>query len=212
MFYIIQSNESKGFFGTNEMQNLIELKEKTISPDSLIIVDGRIYRGQIAFAFWDRHYLESGLFYPVIQEISNYNGQSSNLDVFFIECAIDDCGWGIITSQPDFNKSSEEIVSLFEKTGDLFAEIKNTKHQTHFKIYRTKLQLNPVILPVSDSTHEWLYYPLAYKPSNKIFDNYETHNIFDRLLNKLAYFILILDVIFSLFLLIIIILFFIKNK
>ena len=183
-----------GFFGKNELQKMIEYKDRNIEKNALVIADARIYRGRIVFMFWDRHYLESSLFPQLMQESEKINEQAIPVPTYFIEAVTDDSGWGTIKDQPDFNKSTEDLVSFFKNNSRLVETIYDISGNKHFNVYRNDFSLKPSVLPMADSTHQWFFYPVAYKPASQVFDNYETHNIFDALLDKIAHLILYLEV------------------
>jgi len=192
---VYQYNHS--FFGKNEIQKLIEYKEQNIEEDSLIIVDSRIYRGRIAFMFWDKHYLESNHFPYLLQEAEAYQDNLVSYNVYFIEAVTDDSGWGNIKDQPEFNKSTEQIVSFFQQQEKSIKTVNNLLEQPHFKIYKTFLNLPPGVSEFVDSTHEFFFYPVKYQPKSEVFDNYDTYNLFDDLLDMFAHIILYLEVLLA---------------
>jgi hypothetical protein len=171
--------------------NLREYAIKEMDKNSLVVADGRIYRGRVAWMFNDFHYLEANYFTNLLEVNKNL---SANYPVktYFIECAADDCGWGTINSQSEFNKSMEDLFDQISSQvnakkvifggGGYDGEI----NQPYFKVYETTLNLNPNLLYAVDSTHEWFYYPMRYRPKEKIFDIYSLNNGFDKLLFNIA--------------------------
>lgn len=206
------NHETKGFFGKNEIGKLIDTKEKLIDPNALVVVDSRIYRGRIAFSFWDRHYLETNYFPNVINQIDQFPGQLTSMKVYFVEAATDDSGWGSISSQPEFNKSTEQIVSFFNNNTKVIKEIKDLDGNIHFRIYEGFFNLKKSILSFADETHEFFFYPLAYTPKSKVFDIYNTYSLIDSILDKIAHLILYLEVIVAFLLFLILGYLFHKNS
>jgi len=184
-----------------------KMREFTISSvdsNTLVVADSRIYRGTTAWMFNDKHYIESSLLPAAIQASKELSGNPSNVHTIFIECIPDDCGWGTIKDQPDFNKSVEEMISFFENIstkqeiiggGGRGYEIKNAPY---FAIYDTYLALNPAILSQVDQTHEFFFYPVRrYLSPTSAFDYYTVDSGFDSLLNFLAHASLYLSVLFA---------------
>ncbi len=187
---------------------LMAFTEKNIPKDALVLVDARIYRGTLGWMFNSKYYLESSLFNNAIEE-SNKHGSPQSTEVYFIECVSDDCGWGTMHNQPEFNKSMEQMVSWFannsKKVKDIgainrdiyffpiFAE--KTK-EPRYAVYKATLPLSPAILPIAKSTHVITVYPLGWDESiTPIFDKYTTHTPLDSLIDKIAHLIFYLSLI-----------------
>ncbi len=210
-FVKVQNSGAKGFLGNNEINQLIEFKEQNIDQNSLVVADSRIYRGQIVFSLWDTHYLEAQHFTSFINSPGSQNN-TLNINTYFIECVIDDCGWGTIQNQPQFNQTMEAITLFFEQNSALVKTIENRQGQPHFRIYRSSIPLNPSVINFAESTHTWFFYPVAYKPKHEVFDNYQTHNLPDRLLDQFAYLILLIEAFFAILSIPILIYLFYKNS
>ncbi len=180
------------FRGKSEITKLIEFKKENINYDSLVIVDSRVYRGRIVLAFNDKHYLEANYLNELVQKQKNLPGTETNLNTYFIECVTDDCGWGTINNQPDFNESMEEVVNFFRNNSRFLITIKDSYGENYFNIYNTKLRLKESSLELADSTHEWFYYPVRYK--GKSFDDYKVSGFIDKSLDKIAHYILYLEI------------------
>lgn len=103
---------------------------------------------------------------------------------------------GTINNQPEFNSSMEQIVDFFKKNSNHLKTISTRDNKPYFDIYSKEFLLKTSVLNLADSTHEWFYYPLRYNKES--FDDYKTKNLFDKILNLLAHFILYIEVLFSL--------------
>lgn len=187
---------------TNSMTYMRDYAISDMDKNSIVVVDGRIYRGRIAWLFNDFHYLESSYLPEILSLNDQSEGQATPVKVYFIECIPDDCGWGA-TQVKAINASSEAVVNFFsnyskpEKTiygGGGYVE---TKNEPIFNVYSATMYLKPQMISVVDSTHDWFYYPVNYQPKEKIFDNYEVYGAFDNLLYKFAWSIIILSIIFA---------------
>lgn len=195
---------SRGFsiYSESGPSQLIDYRIKNIMPDSLIVVDSRVYRMYISWIFNDRNYIESSLFNQAVQESQKY-GNPAVMDVYFIECVVDDCGWGTIKAQPDFNKSMEDIVSWFANSSLIVKDIEEIDRNSYYfplltkqkvspayRVYKGQMMLNPSIITIAKSTHDVLMYPIGYdRTFGPIFDDYQTYSFFDRVLDKLAHWI-----------------------
>ena len=185
-------------FEKSEVTKMMSYSKDNIDNDALLIVDSRVYRGRIVWIFNDKHYLEASYFNDLAKSIDSLPGNSKNIKTYFIECATDDCGWGTINNQPDFNSSMESIVGFF-KNNSAYQTTINTKHkEPYFNVYSSNLLLKDSVLNVADSTHEWFYYLLRYEPKDKIFDDYNTKNAFDKFLDLIAHIILYLEILIAL--------------
>lgn len=150
-----------------------------IEENDIVIVDARIYRGRIAFMFNDKHYVESSLFSQIHAQTQQIQwGITVPTDVYFVECIFDDCGWGSIANQPEFNASVEQMVDFFKTNAQKIKTIPSGGTDNsedisdkYFNIYKTTLNLKPQIYPLIDSTHEWFFYPVLWKGER--YDSYE---------------------------------------
>ncbi len=194
----IADGGSNGLLGSkNELGQLIDFKDASIDKNALVLVDSRVYRGRIAFMFWDRHYLEGNAFIEVLRNNDQIPGQEVPIDIYFVECVPDDCGWGGGKVTEDFNKTMEDLVSVFGSQDSYVKTINNIYGKPYFKIYKKKIYLKSGIIPVSDSLKEWFFYPVNYQPKSKIFDNYQTHTLYDKLLDQTAHAILYIIIFIS---------------
>ena len=188
-------NSNGVFAGKNEITKLISYKNYNIDKNSLVIVDSRIYRGRIALLFNDRHYLEASYLNELIQKQQDLPGLEAPLKTYFIECITDDCGWGTINNQPEFNNSMEDILMFFKNNSKYLTTIKNSYKEDYFNVYNTNLNLKQSSLDLVDSTHLWFYYPLRYKGES--FDDYQAKGI-NKFFDVLAHWILYLEALITL--------------
>ncbi len=176
----------------------------SIGSDELVVVDSRIYRGVIAWTFNDKHYIESGSFAELVNISENLPGEKVPVKVKFVECVIDDCGWGTVHENQYLNKSTEELVTLFaglskDKVtllgGGSVRPVKGNeiKGQPMFRIYSTSLALKPGIVRIADQTHNFFFYPVRRNLNpRESFDYYETRGSFEIILSSVSYIILYL--------------------
>jgi hypothetical protein len=212
LFYLGMPNGYGGnahFYGKSSYGKLTDYKNQ-IPENTLVVVDSRIYRGNIHWAFAGTSYIEAAHFFNIANEL-NSKGNTQNLDVYYIECVKDDCGWGTIAGQPEFNASMEQITEWFSNRSYATIDFKgpnrhtsctpfSCKKEIEYRIHKSTLALNPAILDAVKLTHKWFLYPIGYDRSiSEIFDDYEVHGPIDGLINKLSWMILYLELIFVFF-------------
>ena len=175
-----------------------------IGENDIVIADARIYRGRIAFMFHDKHYVESSLFSQMYEQTQQIQGGSTiPTKVYFVECIFDDCGWGTIRNQPEFNASVEQMVDFFKNNSQKILTIpaggddqeENTS-KNYFNIYQTTLNLKPQIYTLIDSTHEWFFYPVMWEGER--YDSYELDTFGKNFLHNFGYLVLWIYIIISL--------------
>jgi hypothetical protein len=188
--------------GTSAIFVMRDYAIENFDNTDIIVADARIYRGRIAFMFNDKHYIESSNFAQLVNQMNQINSSKIPVDVYYIECVVDDCGWGTIKDQPDFNQSMEQLTDYFKYVAnpigtisgggaDLYAE----KSEPFFNIYHIQTTFNPQIFSLVDSTHEWFYYPVLWKGDR--YDSYELDTLSKNLLHNSAYFILWIAIIIA---------------
>jgi len=195
LIFLIISMTKLQLSGKNVIQKTIEYKQDNIEQNSLVIVDSRVYNGRTAFIFHDRNYLETNYLSELIPQLNQPTNQ--RIKVYFVECIPDDCGWGGISSQQELNQSTEKIISNFKEVSTFKKTIYNNK-EPYFNIYETSFPLLPGMIEAIQSTHEFFFYPINYKPKENIFLRYEAKDPFNRLLDIIAHIILYIEVIIAL--------------
>jgi hypothetical protein len=137
------------FLGRAAMNDLVSYKMENMGDNDLVVFDSRIFRGQGTWYFVDKHYLETNHIQQLMNSQEQFPGGYSQIPTYFIECVPDDCGWGTIKDQPEFNKTMEEIVSAFKNQSQLVATIYDKKYvfpfsieeREEFKVYRTTFKI-----------------------------------------------------------------------
>lgn len=200
------------FYGKSSFGQLVDFKEKEIPETALVIADSRIFRGSIHWAFVGRSYIEASQFAEIAAQL-NQQGNLQNIDVYYAECVVDDCNWGTVASQPEFNKSMEEITSFFANVSTFKKDFEAppleeyylpfmNKKETRYRIYKTSLSLNPAILQAVKQTHSRDLLPENYDRSiHPIFDDYEVNGFIDNTISRIAWAIFYFEFFVSFFLL-----------
>ena len=186
---------ARGIFSKSEVTKMMTFSKEYIEDDSLVVIDSRVYRGRIVWIFNDKNYLEANFLNDLTRSQENLPGDYAPLKTYFIECVTDDCGWGTVNSQPEFNQSMESITDFFKNNSRHFSTIQTRDKEDYFNVYETNLNLKPASLELAKSTHEWFYYPLRYERES--FDDYQTKG-FDKFLDFIAHLILYIEVLIAL--------------
>jgi len=172
------------FYGQSPVGQLMDFKEKNIPDDALVVIDSRIYRGTIHWMANGKNYVEATQFFSLAEDVSKFSPETASIETYYIECVTDDCGWGTVKNQPEFNKSMEDVTSWFAENSyysETFMAPDRSKYYfplfkkktEQFRVYKTTLMLNPLILRSVKQTHTWYMYPIGYdRRVNSIFDDY----------------------------------------
>ena len=202
LIFLIISITKLQFSGKNAIQKTIEYKHKNIEENSLVIVDSRIYNGRIAFIFNDRNYLETNYLSQLLSQLNQPTNQK--IKTYFIECIVDDCGWGSISNQSEFNQSTENIVENFKEISILKKTIYD-RGVPYFNVYETEFPLISGMVESIKRTHNFFFYPVNYEPKEDIILQYEAKNPLHKLLDIIAHIILYIEILIALFSIILII-------
>ncbi len=212
------------FYGESSFGKLLDYKQKNIPKEAVIIVDNRIYSGNMHFGFIGTNYVDAITYATELDQKLTKNNLEV-VDVYFVECVIDDCGWGTIEKNPLVNNTMEQIVAVFNQTAVLKKDFFGPNQKKfylpfnlygeeilEYRIYKTQLLLNPTIKAIIREKHQWYLYPIGYDRSiSTIFDDYELKNNLDKILNSLGFFILYLELILSYATILYILYFFVKE-
>lgn len=154
-------------------EGMVELREeaKKMENNALVIVDSRIYRGNIAWNFHDKHYVESQYFPQVHQILNDQNLSKVAAPVYFVECIQDDCGWGRgIKENKPIQDLNERLVTSFNEGAIEVIEVPGKQYS--FKVYKSMIGVPPEIYDVVDNTHEFMFYSVGWKDPSKNIDHY----------------------------------------
>jgi len=182
-------------FSNSNFESLRSYTESEIPENSFVVVDSRIYSGFTAFLFNDKHYLEANLFSEALDKVKSLPNKQ-NIPTYFIECLSDDCGWGTVRNNPEFNQSMENLVNFFNKNS-YNKIVFNQEPEPYYKVYISNFEFSPVILQLADSTHYFYFNPVAWKNPNK-FDTYTIKTTLDSFLQKFSFLILYITIFISL--------------
>jgi len=174
--------------------SIIKLRKQvsSIPDDALVITDSRIYRGKVAWAFNDKHYVEVIYWDKIISPLNSINEEPVYLQTYFIECVDDDCGRGQgMKDDVEQQQANEAMITEADRNAKNKKTIKGSDFT--FTIYENTIKLKPSVLKLADKTQGFHYYPLRWRNPEGIFDYYEAEG-FDKLPDLIAHLILYISI------------------
>lgn len=198
------------FFSKSETSQIKDFVGDKITKSDLIVLDPRIYTAKSFWIATDNHFLDMQSF------VSFYNdNKQAHTDygeptkIYVIECISDDCGWGWVRDNADFNKTVEDLITLFKSQSTLEKTISANSYSGNelfgkkekvdvYNVYSLTVKLDRTLVDSVDSYNSFYFVPYLYKDKSGYIFNYNTYNIFDSLLERLAYFVLLFSIFLSL--------------
>jgi hypothetical protein len=195
----------KPIFEKEPVGELMSFKQANFEENSLIVTDSRIYRGQTAWVFNDRSYIEGSNFVSALQQVSpEENLQSTK--VYFIECATGDCGWGGIEKGGELDTLMNSVSNAFKQDGQLIKTISisrkndnNLQKIDYFRIHVLNMDINRQIIDYAAQPKVWFMYPIGYDTSlGSWFDTLNPTTFLERLLYYVSRLIIFLSIFLAL--------------
>lgn len=180
-----------------------------VQPGELIVFDSRIYSAQSFWLATPNNFLLDSRFAEFTNFLNTVPQEYvTGVSVYFVECGVDDCGWGTIASQPEFNASTEFFFSQVKNFSNLEIEISeprfegnefysNSEKKPVYKVYKQVIASNSQALDRFSSLNTFYFVPYLYEDLSNYVYNYKIHNSLDGLLEKTSYFVIILSMFFS---------------
>ncbi len=202
-------NTNTHFYGKSAVAQAIDFKNNNIPDNALIVGDGRIYSGQIHWIFQGRPYIEGADFIKILNEQENIPGDTSSVNVYYFECVKDDCGWGGIDKQQEFNATMESLAESFKRQGKLIKTISEPDRFSKyylsdghnrintFNIYSANINLKRAVLIYASQPKEWFLYTVGYEPIEKQYDYYPVIGFPNYIFYKIARIVMWLSLILS---------------
>lgn len=179
-----------------------------INKNELIVFDDRIYNARIFWLATDNSFLTMGQF-PEFYDVN----QKSNLSLipvktYFVECAIDDCGWGWVATNQELNQSIESMFNQL-KESESVVQVQSIKEKTYlgkneiignnienevYKIYSADLLLNPGLVDRTRKMQQFYFVPYMYENLGSYLFNYEAKGI-GSIINSLSLFLIYISII-----------------
>ncbi len=188
---------NKPYYAESSVAAMMDFKESQTSSNSLLVVDSRIYRGRTNWIAQERPYLEGMQFIELANQQDSLPGRVVTAEIYYFECVQDDCGWGTIKDQPEFNASQESLTAFFKNQGTLVKTIyEPNPNEPYFplisskdesvRIYKLTAPIKESILIFALQPKNWFLYDIGYKNRDDQFDSLELESFGTGLLYKFA--------------------------
>jgi 4-amino-4-deoxy-L-arabinose transferase-like glycosyltransferase len=220
IFFLICIGNSSGtppnYFSQSESSQLKNFINENVEENDLLVFDTRIYTAE-SFWYATPHHLLS--FHQFI-DFYNQNQKLENkqeVKIYVVECVEDDCGWGWVKNKPEFNSSSEEILSKLIEIGKKEVTISsydygsnellgNKEKNEKFRVYSFNTFLNPNAVEQTDKLNNFYFAPYLYKNLDNYAYNYGLtginwilHNI-SLIIIYLSLFLIVLSIFYAILL------------
>jgi hypothetical protein len=180
-----------------------QLKEyinANVGDNDLVVFDDRIYSARNFWLATDKHFIMMSQF-PRIYEISqNTTINKISTKAYFVECVIDDCGWGWVASKQEINLSSEDLFAQLRDSGSAMLNKRiSEKHYEGneiigdyseneiYRVYSLNVPLVPGLLEQTKIIQEFYFTPYLYKNMNNYIYNYKVSGL-GKLVNSFSLF------------------------
>lgn len=191
---------------TSQLKSYIQ---QNVQPNDLVILDSRIYTAQAIWLATPYHYIDLIQFVEFYSQQSNVSDfYKSPTNIYVVECAKDDCGWGTIKDQPELNATAEVVLQQLVSTSPVKTiqedatrdnEIFGRKDKIQaYKVYKIPIQLNPSLVQQTDLLNQFYFVPYLYKDMSNYIFNYELYSTADMMLDSFARIILFVSIILAL--------------
>ncbi len=175
---------------------LLQQFSAEIPANAIIIADPLIYRGIYSWALSSHHYLEGTHFPQLAEQLQAIPGEKIIVSVYYIECGRNSfCGW----KQEDYLRIfnfSEGLGNYFKEDFSLQATIKGSDVLT-FTVYKSSMAITAPVYEAIDRTHRFYFYPVGWKYTDQVVDNYSLNTAFQRGLEKFGFTILYANVLLA---------------
>ena len=181
---------------TSQLKNYIN---ENINENNLIVFDPRIYTARTFWLATPNQFMDIPDFVGYYNTNINIPAQyKKNTDIYIIECATDDCGWGTIKDQPALNESIEAIIPKITSGKSPEKIIKGTKFESNeffgkkeeysaYKVYKITIPFVPNLVKEIDKTNSFYFVPYMYRNMNSYIFNYEVNGNINKFIWGFAY-------------------------
>jgi hypothetical protein len=168
----------------SEVSQLKSYINSNVGQDDLIVFDSRIYTATSYWMALPHHLLPVSYFTGFYEYNKNISeAYKKPTKVYFVECLIDDCGWGTISQNPQLNESMENFFKQLEtlsKTKEVMTRrvysgnelLSKETEIGYFAVYEITLNLNPATVAQTDEINSFYFAPYLYKNMDKYSFNY----------------------------------------
>ncbi len=180
----------------NSPSGSLELRSyaSSIPDNAIIVVDPLIYTGNAIWAFGDKHYIIGTQFPTLVEQLNQAPGPRTRVPLYYVKCSGENryCGWKPEDQARVFN-FSESLSGHFKKSLTFLTDVKGSDY-FRFSVYQGEIDIVPQIYQAIDQTHWFYFYPIGWKYTDNVLDNYSLDGFSDKILNWLAFSVLYLEV------------------
>lgn len=194
------------YFYKSDVSQVKSFITGNVKEQDLIIFDTRIYTAQTFWFATPNHFLNFHSFAEIYNlQLNQTETSKAPTKVYIVECALDNCGWG---NDQDLNKSSETLLDQYKQNSKLIKSIESYDYNSNeilgkkektekYRIYSSEINLDPNLVKYTDYLNTFYFAPYMYKNMKDYLFNFDNSSSLDNLLEKIAYYIIILSMIIS---------------
>ena len=199
VFYSLAStpNTPTDYFSKSSNSQLKSFINEETTDNDLLIFDTRIYTARSMWLATDKPYLTFDQAVPFLEQVSA-QGQTNQPahEVYFIECVVEDCGWGWVANDQRVNSSSEEFLQAIAGNVDL-KKIAFSSESPYYKVYSTSLRFPSTALTQIRAAQSFYFAPYLYLNMDNYLFNYKTVDPFSKMLDSVSKFIILIAMILA---------------
>ncbi len=195
--------------GTSSLKSYIN---NNVGDSDLIVFDSRIYTSRSFWLATDNNFLDLYQFVQVYNYDLNLTTQKVPTNIYLVECAIDDCGWGWVSNNQELNKSSEAIINSLRNSAISNQSIPDYEYEknsgneligkkklgTEYIVHKIAVPMDPNIVQQTKRLNAFYFVSYMYTDMSNYPFNYDVSGI-DYLINQLAFLIIYFSVVLSIF-------------
>jgi len=198
---IVSINFPSSYLTPSSNSQLKSYINHNVKSDGLVVFDPRIYTANTFWLATDKSFLNLGDFFTAYQ--NNLKSPSNKpIDIYFVECKIDDCGWGTIAQNQQLNLTSEYLFDNIRNYSEQKFSIYERKttfgeEKEVYTVYKLKTMFDPAFIRQAPYLQNFYFTPYLYKNMKDYTFNYTIHNTFDNLLEKFSLWMIFVSIFFS---------------
>jgi len=169
----VREGTPENLFQKSATSQLKEFISETVKDKDLLIFDNRIYTSKIFWFAIPHHFTTIDQFNQIYGLNKNPSSSPLLTKVHFIECMIDDCGWGWIHENKEFNQSIENLFSNIRVEDPFPKIIKSREAVTHefkspgterevYRIYTLTLPIEQRVYSQIDKSNKFYFVSYLY--------------------------------------------------
>jgi len=186
------------YFTQSPTSQLKTLINEEVEQGSLLVFDSRIYTARSVWLATDHAYVNPEQAIQIFNQIFEQKIPSSErTSVYFVECVIEDCGWGWVSTNQELNRSAENFVSAISSSSDIINEIQENNRE-YYRVYKTNMNIPKSYLEQIKKSQTFYFVPYLYLNLENYLFSYKTVDPFSKLLVNSSRIVIILSMLVTL--------------